>query len=300
MSLTVGSPAAAPFLSVDGVVDAVWLSGKLGQAVREAQVRDQEKMGGMSGEIKYIDVQLASGDTLALVLKTAAGTATRVAMSLSREAFFYNEFAPQLEGVPKSYHAEGNLRTGDMLLLMECFEGAIPAGTFFGPGNPNNWAVKDKLTDMCLGNPTALEITTANFKLYAQLHGRFWQDRTLLDKEWLRGTNWVKGEGRAAWEGAQAMAVDAWTKVGVSRAAGTSSVEWDPHVVACLDASFAKVDWDAFQAGQETLPFALVHGDAHPHNALWVDQRTDAARLRLIDFEMVGVGSPGQEAGASG
>ena len=43
--------------------------------------------------------------------------------------------------------------------------------------------------------------------------------------------------------------------------------------------------------------FSLVHGDAHPHNALWVNQRTDEAKLVLIDFEMVGVGSPAQELG---
>ena len=40
-----------------------------------------------------------------------------------------------------------------------------------------------------------------------------------------------------------------------------------------------------------------MHGDAHPHNALWVDQRTAGARLCLIDFEMVGVGSNAQDLG---
>ena len=46
-----------------------------------------------------------------------------------------------------------------------------------------------------------------------------------------------------------------------------------------------------------TRPFALVHGDCHPHNVLWCEQRTPRAHLRLIDFEMVGVGSPAQEMG---
>lgn len=40
-----------------------------------------------------------------------------------------------------------------------------------------------------------------------------------------------------------------------------------------------------------------MHGDAHPHNALWANQRTEQAELRLIDFEMVGLGPPGQELG---
>ena len=40
-----------------------------------------------------------------------------------------------------------------------------------------------------------------------------------------------------------------------------------------------------------------MHGDCHPHNVLWCEQRTALAHLRLIDFEMVGVGSPAQELG---
>ena len=285
----------------DGVgVSAAWLGAKLGRDVAEAKLRDQEKMGGMSGEIQYIDAKLASGETLALVLKTAGSTPTRVAMGLAREALFYNELAPQLEsavGVPRSYFAAADMKTGEMLLLVECFEGAVPSGVFFGGGNPNNWSVKDKLAELCVGNPTAEAVATENFRLYARLHGAFWKDASLLPKPWLRGTSWMNGEGRQRWEGAQAMAVGAWAAIAKEREAGTSRLEWDDHLVKCLDASFAKVSWEGFLAEQSGRPYTLVHGDAHPHNALWVEQRTAQARLRLIDFEMVGVGSPGQEAG---
>lgn len=298
-SVGVPSTAIDAFVGPDGVVDVAWLGSMLGRDVASAKIRDQDKMGGMSGEIKYVDVTLASGEGMALVLKTAGSTPTRVAMGLAREAMFFNEFAPRLAsaGVPKSFFATGDMATGEMLLLMECFEDAVPTGVFFGCGNPNNWTVKDKLVDLCAGNPTAEAVAADHFKLYARLHGEFWNDHSLLSKKWLRGTSWMNGDDRAKWEGAQSMAVSAWAAITKERAAGTSRLSWDEHLCKCLDASFAKVSWDAFLAEQSSRPFTLVHGDAHPHNALWVDQRTERARLALIDFEMVGVGSPGQEAG---
>ena len=157
--------------------------------------------------------------------------------------------------------------------------------------------MKDQLPALCEGNPTATAVAAQNFQLYARLHAEFWKDATLLAKPWLRGTAWMAGEGRQQWEGAQAMASGAWAAISKEREAGTSRLQWDEHLVKCLDASFAKVDWETFLAEQSARPYSLVHGDAHPHNALWVEQRTPQARLRLIDFEMVGVGSPGQEAG---
>lgn len=40
------------------VLDPSWLASKLGQAVTAVRVRDQEKMGGMSGEFNFLDVDL--------------------------------------------------------------------------------------------------------------------------------------------------------------------------------------------------------------------------------------------------
>jgi hypothetical protein len=116
------------FVGADGTVSTPWLAAKLGQDVASAKIREQDKMGGMSAEIQYIDAELASGDKLALVLKTAGSTPTRVAMGLAREALFYNEFASRLEpaGVPKGFFASGDMKTGAMVLLMECFEDAVP------------------------------------------------------------------------------------------------------------------------------------------------------------------------------
>ena len=56
------------------------LSELMGMHVVDAARRDQSKMGGMSAEIAFLDVTLASGERLALVLKTAAGSPRRRAM----------------------------------------------------------------------------------------------------------------------------------------------------------------------------------------------------------------------------
>jgi len=78
-----------------------------------------------------------AGTKMTLVVKTARNpTPDRINLGLAREAFFYNEFAPQLgiAGVPRGYYAEGDMATGEMLVIAECMEDAVPAGVFFGAG----------------------------------------------------------------------------------------------------------------------------------------------------------------------
>ena len=295
-----------------GVVDAAWLSQKMApRVVLRAGVRPgQEKMGGMSaGEFRFLDVVLegeggeggegGEEEHVALALKQSAPSAKGAMMGLAREAFFYAELAPSLSlaGVPRCYFAEGDMATGEAQMLIECLTDAVPAGVFFGAGNPNNWAVKARLGELCAGNPSPVETTRLSFSLYAQLHAAHWQSAALFEKGWLRGADWYRGEGEAGWAGAQQMARAGWEAASAQRLAGEAQLKWDSHLVACLDASFGKVSWADFQAEKDDRPFAFVHGDAHPHNALWTQQRTDGACLRLIDFEMVGVASPAQELG---
>jgi len=280
---------------------AAFISKKMGREVSEVKLRDQDKMGGMSAEIGFIDVKMADDQQIAMVVKACApGNDMKIAMGCAREALFYQKFSAQLvaAGVPTCYFGEGDMATGEMLMFMECIEDAVPAGVFFGAGNPNNWSVKDKLQAMCEGNPTAKEVTTDAFRLYAHLHCSFWQHGDLLDTAWLRACSWYRGEEEEKWRAAQNMAMTPWASFTKAREEGTSSpIQWDPHLVACLNASFAKVDWEAFQSELQTRPYTLCHGDCHPHNALWTRQRTKDASLRLIDFEQVGVGSPAQDLG---
>jgi len=279
------------------------LSGTLGMDVVRASMRDQSKMGGMSADIKFLDIELASGEMIALVLKTAGASPLRAAVGNAREALFYSELASELRAsgvsVPRCYYSHGDLASGETEMLMEEMVDAVPSGTFFGGAQPNNWGVRDRLPQLCAGNPGPEEITADAFKLYAALHAAHWRDASLLCKSsWLRGAAWHAGTGEASWRAAQGQAASAWAAIRPTIESGESPIKWDEHLVACLDASLSKAsDWTAYQAELQTRPFALVHGDAHAHNFLWVKQRTPEARQRLIDFEMVGVGSNAQELG---
>ena len=103
------------------ITHAAILSEMMGVEVTSASLRDQSKMGGMSGDIKFLDVLLATGESLALVLKTAKGSPMRVAMGVAREAFFYNTFSSSLKvaNVPRCFYARGDMATGEVTMLMQ-------------------------------------------------------------------------------------------------------------------------------------------------------------------------------------
>ena len=71
-------------------------------------------------------------------------------------------------------------------------------------------------------------------------------------------------------------------------------VRWDPQLVACVDAAIKKTNWETYQLELRTRPFTLLPGDFHPANMLIVGA---GKCLKLIDWEMVGVGSGPQELG---
>ena len=287
-------------LDASGTIDASWLASKLGKPVETAHVRGMDKIGGMSAEFLHVHVHCKGGETMTLALKTKTPkTPSSAMLGDAREALFYEHLAPALGVcVPTAFYSHGDMQTGRKAVLMECLQDALPAGLAFGPSNPNNWAVKDKLEEMAATLPDAEQISAHAFKVFAGLHARFWGEEALLVKApWLRGAQWARGEGAETWSGAQKMASDAWAGLMEARAAGSSPLVWDDHLVQCLNHAFASVSWDAFQAELKTRQHTLVQGDCHPGNALWVRGAEPTAHVRLIDFEMVGVGSAAQELG---
>ena len=133
-----------------------------------------------AGVIQFLDVVLAStGESLALVLKTAAGSPLRATLGSAREALFYDAFGSSLEdaNVPRCFYAHGDMATGDTTLLMQCLENAVPAGTFFGGEQPNNWGVQERLPELCAGNPPPEDVAADGFKLYARMHACYLYNR---------------------------------------------------------------------------------------------------------------------------
>jgi thiamine kinase-like enzyme len=116
----------------------------------------------------------------------------------------------------------------------------------------------------------------------------------------------ITGQSQASWQAAQDHASGLWAKTLEKVTAGTSGVKWDAHLLRCMDASFAKISWEAYQAQVQGADYqwTLVHGDFHPANILWrwptgnASGETPAQSLGspvLLDFEVVGLGSGPQD-----
>ena len=312
-----GSRPQPQLTTPDGSINVEWLSEQLGACVTAVCPLFHDKLGGLSGSFCFVAATLTNGKVLKLALKTVPANHLERSAKLgnAREALFYKELGASLEDtVPHVYYAQGDMESGESVVLMECLEGSLPCGVLYGPGNPNNWSIKDNLLAMSAGRPSAEQASADAFKLYARLHGSYWNDTSLFAKSWLRGAAWFQGQGESTWRDAMQMASDAWQQLSDARAEGRSNIAWDEHLVACLQASFGKVSegkgWVAQQEELATRPFTLVHGDCHPHNVLLVepchtrrvqagsdDGQADHPRLCLVDFEMVGIGSGAQELG---
>ncbi|CAE8600265.1 unnamed protein product [Polarella glacialis] len=260
----------------------------------------------MAGEFNRVDITCEGGEELSLVMKSVSKEklSTSIQLGLPREATFYNELAPRLgKVVPRAWYAHGDLLTGEKVILMENIASMVPAGVFFGPGNPNNWGLDLPQLSSEAGSPPAEQVAKQAFLCYAQLHAEFWQSEQLLQLSWLRGADWYQGRGQDSWQAAQQMAADSWSEIRAENSKAPAdqapeALQWDPHLVACLEVSFGKVSWQQFQSDIRAIHWTLVQGDCHPGNALWPGQESSSGEeMKLIDFEMVGIGSGAQELG---
>ena len=66
----------------------------------------------------------------------------------------------------------------------------------------------------------------------------------------------------------------------------------------CMQQFFQNLHWENFLKDMEVnpVPFTFVHGDFHPGNVMWMPD-DPVCPLRILDWEMVGVGSGPQELG---
>lgn len=228
-----------------------------------------------------------------------------------REAFFYRLFADNVRQagtpIPDVLFAFGDMETGEKVLMIEDLSYyGVQSGYFFGPGTPLNWGHDLKAKTSKVPNFDSLNtvaIAKATLVEIAKLHRLFWKDQNLLQYPWLRGSEWIKGEGQATWEIAQTNGKNCWEKTKVKIEDGTSTVRWDENLLDCIDASFGKVNWEDFLAESKDRAWTLVHGDFHPANIMWVwhdnnhphTKENGSGRATFFDWEMVGLGSGPQD-----
>lgn len=295
-------------------LDASWLSERLKQSVVSFTLDevDQAKLNYTSC-LRFATVELADGSVLALVIKMAAAAQMSQTLGLAREAYFYSHWR-ELETVdgasceldlvlPRVFHAEGMMETGSKIIVMEDLSAtSVQLGYLFGSGNPNNWD-KD-LAALSAGKANVSEATRLAFSAAAKLHAPYWCQSLLVGNaslSWLRGTQWLAGQDASGWKAAQANVARLWDEVKAKIADGAAidyKVQWDPLLVACLDAAISKAagdgGWERYQAELQARPFTLVHGDFHPANLLY---KEDDGQVLLVDWEAVGLGSGPQELG---
>eukprot|EP00128_Syssomonas_multiformis_P005158 Colp12_sorted_trinity150504_noHs@13627 len=215
-----------------------------------------------------------------------------LALGLAREGLFYEKLASSLGNiVPKVLYAKGDMKTGIKHTIMEDLSEYVDSGVLFGPGNPNNWQRDLATLTKRAGSPipSASTVASVTFKAIAQVHARFWRDKTLLEQSWLRGAEWLSGAGEEQWQASQQYAKDRWLA-----AREKKTWDWDPLVFEAVDAAVAGLSWEEQKKRLNAdTHWTLVQGDCWPGNVMWHHE----GHVKLVDWEMVGLGSGPQELG---
>lgn len=249
-----------------------------------------------------------------------SGEAMSQRLGLAREAMFYNQLAPKIqlsssnneECIPKIYYSYGDMSNGSKFVLMEDLSDSfVDSGILFGPGNPNNWNrnLKSRIAAAYpVSVPTSFDVANRTFLAIANVHATFWKDPELLKEEysWLRGSSWIKGKGKESWWASQSMIQNMWAKYNDEDGIGdgTERMEWDPLLRQIVSKAMKGISYEAHQRRLNTKShYCLVHGDFWPGNIMISKDQCNAADnvggrdLRLLDWEMVGIGSGPQDLG---
>jgi hypothetical protein len=255
------------------------------------------------------------------------GAASSKALGLAREGCFYrwvqssrsssNSSSSVYDALlPKIYYSKGDMVSGDKVILLEDLGSFVQTGYFFGGGSPLNWGrdLEKEVTDkgLSLGSANPGQITElvaeAACLLAAKYHGEHWMRKDLLEgHEWLKASDWYVNKGEATWQGGQKYIKDAWDILKTTKATtDNTDCIWSPYIIGLIDASMNKISWNAYQERIQGSHFTLAHGDFHPANMMcsFDNDKLQAGcltaediKMRLVDWEVVGVGSGAQDIG---
>ena len=239
-------------------IDAALLSKVMGNTVRAASV-----LGSDAGTSSRARLALTGDDVPQTVfVKIAAQTAaTRLMGELGRlgetEVRFYNQLAPELNGVPKAYGTAFDSWTGRYLLVLE-----------------------DLPTDSCefpdTLHPLSIDQAGRIVELLAALHATFW-NRLPPD-----------GRGPLGWlytpsDDVTSLLTSSLMKSSIKRLSGHTTIPVE-------NGRFIADNYRAVAAVIDTPPHTVMHGDAHPGNVYFRDG--DAG---LLDWQAVRRGHPARE-----
>jgi len=298
----------------DTHIDPSWIRQSTGLTCRSCSVQDisnQTRQGATvrDGATLKLTLEMDGSSFMSLIVKQVppSGQPLSQQLGLAREALFYQQLAGDLpdKSVPKIYYAAGDMKSGTKVVIMEDLSlGSIDSGVLFGPGNPNNWNRDCESLAKRAGNPSSRQVALVTFRVMARIHAVYWRRNSLLepDKNWLRGQAWLQGQGRESWEASQQIVRNCWKQC--QQAEGSTSqgiIQWDPQVKSAAARAVEGISWEAQQKRLHVQGYwTLVHGDFWPGNAMWMidgSDKKDHDSIRLLDWEMVGLGSGPQELG---
>jgi hypothetical protein len=269
-----------------------------------------EGAGGFMGE--KLRIQFEGATVVLKRLTQPAKLAVSRALGLTREAHFYQQCpldAHLLPSLPRVYFAWADDETGERWVFMEDLAAdGVQLGQLFGPGNPNNWELHrsgelERLQQRIL-SATAPDAATALasishhvFRVLAGVHASCWNDPRLASRSWLRSGSWYfQPDAPGVQEQWTTTMRSAWEHWETYQQQGPLDESiWPPELVTMMTAAFDRATFANFLVFSRETPFTLVHGDCHPANMMWLPHAAEP--LKLLDWEMVGVGSGPQELG---
>lgn len=267
---------------------------------------------------------------LVMVMKhtKAGGGASSLALGLAREGCFYEWVASSISPenkktydtlLPAIYYAKGDMNTGDKVILLEDLGHLVQTGYFFGGGSPLNWGrdlEKDvsskglslRPSDSSVNINVTELVAEAACLLAAKYHGQHWLRKDLLENNvWLKGSDWHVQKGEETWQGGQKYIKNSWDVLKTTKATvDNTACNWSPFIIGLIDASINKISWEDYQDRIKNAHFTLAHGDFHPANMLCTFDNAlletgsltaEDITMRLVDWEVVGVGSGAQDIG---
>ena len=239
-------------------IDAGVLSRVMGTTVKSVRVLDRDA--GTSSRARLV----LTGKNVpeSVFVKVAAETAaTRLMGELGRlghtEVRFYNELAPQLNGVPYAYGAAFDSWTGRYLLVLE----DLPAECCEFP---------DTL------HPLSPDQASLIVEVLADLHATFW------------GRLPSGGRGPLGWlytpsGDVTSLLTGSLMHASIKRLAGRTEIPVE-------NGAFIADNYRAVAALIDTAPHTVMHGDAHPGNMYF-----HGGKAGLLDWQAVRRGHPSRE-----
>ncbi|KAG0365063.1 hypothetical protein BGX24_004283 [Mortierella sp. AD032] len=255
-----------------------------------------------------------------LIMKRSANKrSSRLANIISgnaREVIFYgSDIAKELLPstlLPKIFYTHGSIWLGEYVVVMEDIKKRRaeelvkdanntarkpPVDINFVFGN-QIWGVPDSIDRASLPQPA--DMLDQMFLTAAEMHAQHWNDKSLLELNWLKSTGWYKGSGRVGWEWALQAGEVAWEKGKAMSASGEFAVKYSEKVLKVMDGAFKQASWERLQnrLQDRSIPFTLTHGDFHAANMI-LDRSsaTEAPSICMYDWSEVCIWEPTTDLG---